>query len=103
MLVVGAARVFVLCHQQKQRNSSVLKMEFCKARFEAGEKAGALSRDSNDRESLGIVAAGAEGSAAQHLYGEGGRETRTKGAGCFLNFELETPLWKSQLFRKRVA
>lgn len=77
-------------------------MEFCKARFAAGEKAGALSRDNDDRESLGTVAVGAEGSAAQHLYGEGGRGTWTKGAGCFLNFELETPLWKSQLFRKRV-
>lgn len=75
MPLVGAARVFALCHQQRQRDSSVLKMEVCRARFVAGEKAGALSRGSDGRESLGSVATRAEGSAAQRLYGEGGTRT----------------------------
>lgn len=63
MLVVGAAQVFALCHQQRQCDSSVLKMEVCRAHFVAGEKAGALSWGSDGRESPRSVATGAEGSA----------------------------------------
>lgn len=75
MPVAGAARGFALCHQQGKRDSSVLKMEVCRACFVAREKAGALSCGSDGTESLRSAAAGAEGSAAQRLYREGGRRT----------------------------
>lgn len=75
MPLLGAARVFALCHQQGKRDSSVLKMEVCRACFVAREKAGALSCGSDGTASLRSAAAGAEGSAAQRLYREGGRRT----------------------------
>lgn len=78
MLVVGAARAFALCHQPRECDSSVLKMEVCRARFVAGEKAGALFRGSNGRESLGSVAAGHGAQLFSARAGKGGEEREPK-------------------------
>lgn len=98
--VVGAAQTFALCHQLRQRDSSVLKMEVCGACFVAGQNEGDLSRSSSGEESLGSVAATAEGSAAQCLYKEWGRRMWIEGAGCCLKGELEMPLWKGLHYRE---
>lgn len=74
--MTGAAQVFALCHQQKQRDSSVLKMEACSAALAAGGKPGAPFCSSHGRESSVNVATGAQGSAAWCFLGRGKKNVR---------------------------
>lgn len=68
--MAGAAQVFALCHQQRQRDSSVLKMEVCRARSVVGEKAGALSHGGDGRESPGSTDAGQRAQPLSEEEGE---------------------------------
>ena len=72
MLQVGAARIFALCRQQRQRDSSVLKMEVCRARCVAGEQAGALSRGTDGRESSRVRLQGQRAQLLSASTGKGG-------------------------------
>lgn len=74
--VIRAAQVFFLCHQQRQCDSLVLKMEACKAVFSAKGKAGALFPSS--REGSGSAATGAWSSAAQCFWRRGKEECERK-------------------------